>query len=262
MVVEPEGFLLKESSGFSKNLPTDIGVPREVGEISMGVDRMKILKKKLEVSKIERIIAQEENAKFNEEHSIKMANFNEEHAKTMALLDIKSKEQSLRFEHKSNEQALRLQANKDSREADWKVFEERHWNESRMASEARSIKFNEDMKEMFNNTNNRPYKMTINPELLMGDEMEVVGTRANPSFLVSDFKPAFFRLLESQETSEVKMRIRQAWDKTMDSLTVDTQVFVSGSDSFNAKTISMSDAIVLMTEYVGHSSGGSRYLRI
>ena len=130
--------------------------------------------------------------------------------------------------------------------------------EKKIADESIRRDHNASMRELHASINNRPYCMTVNPELLMSSECQIVGTRAKPNLLVSEFRPEFLKLFSADAEPATTQEIVQKFDATVELLSEDTHVFTPTSQQTCMQTVSMSDCIVLMDEYVGAACGVDR----
>jgi hypothetical protein len=137
------------------------------------------------------------------------------------------------------------------------AMEEDDREKTRAGNERIRREFNDSMKELHANLNNRPYSMTIAKELLMRDELEVVGTRARPAFLAEELKQAVVGLLDAETEPLEKQRMIDIAGQAFDLVAEDIHVF-GATDSIVHSTVSMSDAIVLVAEYVAPACGVDR----
>jgi hypothetical protein len=233
-----------------QNLPTVIGVKlRQETPVEVDHDaRIKQLQTKLELKKMERMIAQEETA-------LKTAIIDAEMKESRQEFDAKMKESRQEFDAKMKELAITCQLDKDAREKE-REKENMEFNKLQKQIRTQDEKDHYARTEAWNvSLNQRPHRMTINSSLLMEDEMEVVGTVASPSLLVNEFKPAFFKLLNKTQVPETRDNIYKITEDLIDQLTVTTSVFDSASRVNRLKTISIADSMVMMSDYVGPSCG-------
>jgi hypothetical protein len=114
--------------------------------------------------------------------------------------------------------------------------------------------FNEKMERLHDNVNNRPYRMTLNPELMLKDEMEVIGTRSNPCFRVSDFKPRLVGAMNKNLAPAVATQIVTIIDEVIEELTQDVHVH-EDTKVTSHPGVSIPDAIILMNERIGPAAG-------